>query len=38
MIEVRFRGRPRLVTYLLEISTYPYSRMARQALDDALLV
>jgi hypothetical protein len=38
MIEVRFRGRPRPVLYVLEISTYRYSRLARQALDDALLV
>jgi hypothetical protein len=38
MIEVRFRGRRRPVLYVLEISAYPYSRLARQAADDALLV
>jgi hypothetical protein len=38
MIEVWFRGRPRPALYVLEISAYPYSRLARQAADDALLV
>jgi predicted transposase YdaD len=38
ILEVHFRGRPRPVLYVLEISTYPYSRIARQAVDDALLV
>jgi hypothetical protein len=38
MIEVRRRGRPRPTLFVLEISTYPYRRLAKQAADDALLV
>ena len=38
IIEVRFRGRTRPVVYVLEVSAYPYSRLAKQAVDDALLV
>ena len=38
IIEVRFRGRTRPVLYVLEVSAYPYSRLAKQAVDDALLV
>src|SRR5262249_24931012 len=38
MIEVRHPGRPRPILYVLEISAYPYGRLARQATDDALLV
>src|SRR5690348_11760060 len=38
MIEVRRRGKPRPILYVLEVSAYPYARLARQALDDALLV
>lgn len=38
MIEVRRRGRPGPILYVLEFSAYPYARLARQALDDALLV
>ncbi len=38
MIEARLRGRRRPVLYVLEVSTYPYTRLAKQAADDALLV
>jgi hypothetical protein len=38
MIEACLRGRPRPVLYVLEVSTYPYARLAKQAADDALLV
>jgi hypothetical protein len=38
MIEVRRRGQPQPVLYVLEVSAYPYARLARQAADDALLV
>jgi hypothetical protein len=38
IIEVRRVGKPRPALFVLEISTYPYKRLARQALDDALLI
>jgi hypothetical protein len=38
MIEARREGRPRPVLFVLEISTYPYRRLAKQADDDTMLV
>lgn len=38
MIEVRRRGQPRPTLYVVELSTYAYPRLAKQASDDALLV
>lgn len=38
LIEAHRRGRPRPILFALEVSTYPYSRLARQALEDALQI
>ncbi len=38
LIEVRRRGRPEPILVALEVSTYPYTRLAKQAADDALLI
>jgi hypothetical protein len=38
LIEVRRRGKPRPVLFALEVSTYPYRRLAKLAADDALLI
>ena len=38
LIEVYRRGRPRPILVALEVSTYPYGRLAKQAADDALLI
>jgi hypothetical protein len=38
LIEVHRRGRPLPILVALEVSTYPYERLAKQAADDALLI
>jgi hypothetical protein len=38
LLEVRRQSRARPSLFVLEISTYPYTRLAKQAADDALLV
>jgi hypothetical protein len=38
LIEVRRRGKPGAILFALEVSTYPYPRIARQAADDAMLI
>jgi hypothetical protein len=38
LIEVHLRGRSRPILVALEVSTYPYARLAKQAADDALLI
>jgi hypothetical protein len=38
LIEVQYPGRARPTLFVLEVSTYPYQRLAKQAADDALLV
>jgi hypothetical protein len=38
LIEVRRRGRPQPILVALEVSTYAYTRLAKQAADDALLI
>jgi hypothetical protein len=38
LLEVHRQGRPKPSLFILEISTYPYTRLAKQAADDALLV
>jgi len=38
LLEVHRRGRAKPSLFILEISTYPYARLAKQAADDALLV
>jgi hypothetical protein len=38
LIETRRRCRPRPNLFVLEISTYPYARLAKQAAEDAMLV
>jgi hypothetical protein len=38
LIEVYRRGRPQPILVALEVSTYPYTRLAKQAADDALLI
>ncbi len=38
LIEARLRGRSDPSLFALEISTYPYPRLVRQAADDALLI
>jgi hypothetical protein len=37
LIEARLRGRAEPVRFVVEISTYPYRRLNRQAVDDAVL-
>src|SRR6516164_4041808 len=38
LLQVRRRARPTPRLFVLEISTYPYARLAKQAAEDALLV
>jgi hypothetical protein len=38
LIEVYRRGRPLPILVALEVSTYPYTRLAKQAADDATLI
>jgi hypothetical protein len=38
LLEVQFQDRPTPSLVIVEVSTYPYSRLARQAAEDALLV
>ncbi len=38
LIEVRRRGKPGTILFALEVSAYPYARLARQAADDAMII
>ncbi len=38
LIEVRRRGEPGTILVALEVSAFPYARLARQAADDAMLI
>jgi hypothetical protein len=38
LLEAKLRGRARPVRFLVEVSTYPYRRLSKQAVDGSMLV